>query len=722
MEAEKLREKLAEKYAEIALLISIFLVGFSVRYLAHGPRIGPELDCWFHFRVVKYILSGGIPEIDPLAYYPTGREIYRIDFLGLPYFIAYSYKIIAPLTGLSLMQYMVAFPAVFTSLAAIPLYFLTREIFDKRTALLTALLWQLIPATMTRTHAGFVDKESLGSVYIFIFLYLFLISIKKVDLKNKKTLFLPVLAGIFAALAHWTWGGAMFFTIVIALSAFLYAAYNKFQVNEALYISTIIFAIFLNITRYLLQPEHFQIKAIMNYTDTLLLVFSSAIFIAVILREHAKMKYGDEKAKNASYATLAIVIIAGVLTKKLQQTILSLINLAKRSITLERGRLSQTVAENMPPEFLGGGNNIITRIMNGDWYSHFNITLFIFPVGFIIALKRFKEKKDFASLFFGIMLISSIFAMRSNIRLSFVLEPGIAMATAYACFGIFEYVDKRKKELTDILRKTRKQKARYHAERELTNLKIINIIFILILFSSVVATANASTSMLDPLSIDVPEPWYRAMTWIRENTEENAVIISWWDYGYWIQAIGLRRTVVDGGNAGKLVYNLPITEGLEYRGSTYHRDHDIALMFTSKEDEALKYLRPYVDYTKVPTYVLVSYEEFGKSSAINHIAQDDLYIFPQSIPRTGDNEADSRALQEFIERNGIESYFIVNAGNNFIIWITGFAPERGYDPEMKNKLLAKLLPFSTGYGKGLKHFKLVYSDPWDYVLIYKIVP
>lgn len=723
MEAKALRERIANSYAGILLLISIFFVGFAVRYLAHGPRIGPELDCWFHFRVVKYILTGGIPKIDPLAYYPTGREIYRIDLLGLPYFIAYSYKLIAPLTGLTLMQYMVAFPAIFTSLAAIPLYFLTIEIFDRRTALLTALFWQLIPATMTRTHAGFVDKETLASLYIFLFLYLFLISVKKLNTKNRKTLALPIFAGIFAGLANWTWGGTMFFTIVLGISAFSYAAVKKFMLDEKpLYISTIIFMVFLNLTRHFVQPQHFSFRVILNYVDNLILIFSSALFIAVILREYVKTEYGEENAKKASYATLAVIIIAGMLTKKLQQTILGLINLAKKSITLERSRIAQTVAENMPPQFLGGGDNLIKRIMAGDWYSHFNITLFIFPIGFILAMKRFREKKDFGSLFFGVMLLSSIFAMRSDIRLSFVLEPGLAMATAYACFGILDYSDERRKKLLSILKRTRKQKARYEAEKELANLRVLSTIFIFVLFSSVIATANASTSMLDPLSIDVPQQWYRAMNWIRENTEENAVIISWWDYGYWIQAIGLRRTVVDGGNAGKLVYNLPITEGLEYRGSTYHRDHDMALMFTSKEDEALKYLRPYVDYTKVPTYVLVSYEEFGKSSAINHIAQDDLYIFPQGIPRTGNNDADSKALQEFIERNRIESYFIVNAGNNFIVWITGFAPERGYDPEMKNKLLAKLLPFSTGYGKGLKHFKLVYSDPWDYILIYKVIP
>ena len=28
--------------------------------------------------------------------------------------------------------------------------------------------------------------------------------------------------------------------------------------------------------------------------------------------------------------------------------------------------------------------------------------------------------------------------------------------------------------------------------------------------------------------------WYDAMEWLKENTSEDAVIASWWDYGYWI--------------------------------------------------------------------------------------------------------------------------------------------------------------------------------------------
>tara|TARA_Y100000590_G_C15685055_1_gene1001268 strand:- start:131 stop:1597 length:1467 start_codon:yes stop_codon:yes gene_type:complete len=39
--------------------------------------------------------------------------------------------------------------------------------------------------------------------------------------------------------------------------------------------------------------------------------------------------------------------------------------------------------------------------------------------------------------------------------------------------------------------------------------------------------------------------WKDAMLWIKENTSEDAVIASWWDYGYWITTLSERTTMVD---------------------------------------------------------------------------------------------------------------------------------------------------------------------------------
>ena len=44
---------------------------------------------------------------------------------------------------------------------------------------------------------------------------------------------------------------------------------------------------------------------------------------------------------------------------------------------------------------------------------------------------------------------------------------------------------------------------------------------------------------------DVSADWFDAMTWLKENSEPDAVIAAWWDYGYWITTLSDRSTLVD---------------------------------------------------------------------------------------------------------------------------------------------------------------------------------
>ena len=39
--------------------------------------------------------------------------------------------------------------------------------------------------------------------------------------------------------------------------------------------------------------------------------------------------------------------------------------------------------------------------------------------------------------------------------------------------------------------------------------------------------------------------WLETLEWIKVNTDEDAIIASWWDYGYWITALSERTTLID---------------------------------------------------------------------------------------------------------------------------------------------------------------------------------
>jgi len=51
--------------------------------------------------------------------------------------------------------------------------------------------------------------------------------------------------------------------------------------------------------------------------------------------------------------------------------------------------------------------------------------------------------------------------------------------------------------------------------------------------------------------------WLETLEWIKLNTPENAVIASWWDYGYWIQTVAERASLADNSTTnGHIIQNI----------------------------------------------------------------------------------------------------------------------------------------------------------------------
>jgi asparagine N-glycosylation enzyme membrane subunit Stt3 len=65
-----------------------------------------------------------------------------------------------------------------------------------------------------------------------------------------------------------------------------------------------------------------------------------------------------------------------------------------------------------------------------------------------------------------------------------------------------------------------------------------------VLEQAYVPVTIASASL--PVKPDEAAPdWFDALNWMRYNLPPDAVVASWWDYGYWITTIGDRRSLVD---------------------------------------------------------------------------------------------------------------------------------------------------------------------------------
>jgi len=98
--------------------------------------------------------------------------------------------------------------------------------------------------------------------------------------------------------------------------------------------------------------------------------------------------------------------------------------------------------------------------------------------------------------------------------------------------------------------------------------------------------------------------WQKAMGWIRDSTPQESVFAHWWDYGYWLQSIGERATILDGGNA--IVYWNHLMGRYVLTGHS--------------EREALEFLHAHNG-----THLLIDSTEIGKYTAYSSIGSDENY-------------------------------------------------------------------------------------------------
>ncbi len=702
-----------------ALLVVVFLIGFSIVYLSHGPRLA-DPDGWHYYRYVRWIVEDGrLPDHDPFQYYPTGSNP-SSDNIVHTYFIGYIYRLIQPL-GVPLMPYLMAIEAVVGGgIASVCLYYAVRELFGRRVGLLSAFLYSSAPLMLTRVYSGSIDKEVTYGLFVFTSLYFFLRGYKGgIDLREPKSLINPALGGIFFGLGVASWSGVDYILLAISAAA---AVHFCFVRDRGLMKSILVMGLVGSLTMFLVSPPRYTLAYFTGHLQTVIpLAVAFFPLMALWASDEFKRRGRDIPPLYILMTALVLALLLlfplgfGPKVRYLASNAIGFLSLGKG---VRADLYMATVAESQPVSFLGGGNSPMERILSGDLFRNLHLMLFIIPIGCLILLLRFLEdKKNFTHIFALVWVSSGLLAAAQGMRLMFFLAPSAVTVVAFTFITFYKKYREEERGLLGAVNSGAKTKARYKAEERLGTVRLALVLVPILLLLTSLSTTNYAVAMMAPRQSDLPAPWLDALLWTKANTPEDSVILFWWDYGYYFQAVAERRTVADGGG------NVP-------------RNIDLAKMFTSPEDEAMAYIRKYVDYTKVPTYMVVSYEEFGKSGAINRIAggnfsnpsqivgDGQLYIATFSVPKGKSREEDDRRIGEIFQRNNIATYYIVDMGSAYQIWAMVQVDEQGnYHPEWSEKLLVKLLPFNNGLGQGLKHFKLVYpatGNKFSYVYIYRV--
>ncbi len=209
----------------------------------------------------------------------------------------------------------------------------------------------------------------------------------------------------------------------------------------------------------------------------------------------------------------------------------------------------------------------------------------------------------------------------------------------------------------------------------------------------------------------------KAFEWVKNNTPEDAVFLSWWDYGDFIRVFAQREALIsDPCSKSQCLKTLSDDEKDIFRYEDDEKFNDVLKFFTSDEDEAYKIAKKYgVDY------VFITYEDFQKSSAIEYLAGKKGLMRVFTVDATGDRDKDLEKIIEGINEHRVSAYFIKKQNGKYYVWY--LVPEDVQ--KIRERLLLNLLPFNLLPGnfnvwEMLNNFELVYKDEGDYVYIFKV--
>lgn len=694
--------------------------------------LGPDLDPFLFLRYAKTIVSeGSLPSTDEMRNFPLGFDT-STELQMVSYMIVLTYKFLNIFSDVSVDYAGVVMPLIMFLLTIISFFLFVREVFVRKNekttkanaiALISTFFMIVIPIFLSRTIAGIPEKESVAFFFIFLTFYLFLKAWKSPSLRS--SIALGILAGISTGLTALAWGGVSYVYATIAIAGMIGFLLNKFEKKE-----TLIYALWLVVSFVItfLFTNRFSVKGWATSLDTGL-----ALLILIVLGVHQviwKTELRNVKfIENSKLPKNILSLIAGILLVLVLMTVLfgpgviiekaqAVNQMMFRPIT---GRWSTTVAENRQPYFTEWSSSfgpviqgvpllfwlffigsvflfrkIFSHIRKKDaWILTIFYVLFFFGLvfsryaphpsvldgenllskslyygfallligGLIYYYSKYKREKiegfdkiEFEYLFLFALFALSLFTARSAVRLIMVLGP---IAPIFLAYLVVESVSALIKNKND-----ENKKIFYGV------VSLVLVILSLYIFWSYYSEVKSQAYNFVPSVYT--QQWQKAMAWTRVNTPEDSVFVHWWDYGYWLQSIGNRATVTDGGNV--ITY-------WNYLTGRY-------LLTGDNQRDALELL-----YNHEVDYLLIDSSDIGKYGAYSSIGSDENYDRASWIPVMG---SDSSQMQE--TRTGMMRVYSGASGidEDIVYNVNG---SRTFLPAEKTALIAILSESSSSENK-----------------------
>jgi len=709
------------------IVIGVLIISFSISAMIrsqaadYGFQLN-EFDPFFNYRATQYLVDNGLNAYvhwhDDMSWFPTGRDVFATAQVPLHVTDAVLYKIFGG--GTSLYDFTIIFPVVFGSMTAIVIFALVRVLGGTSAGLFASLFFALSPPIIVRGTIGWFKSEPLGLFYGLLGVYLFLSGLKS---ENKKIAVAKLIGGgFFLATGFASWGGIEFFLLPLGLF-FITLPFIRKDHNFLLWAVPLFVAVTMAISGGLFARPGptfvFGMRGFAMIGPAVLLVI--IIFIQKYSKEQHRMRN--------SLIALAALIIIGVLILSagvFHSTSFRYLNAMNPFLTSE-DPLVDSVAEHATPTlaqnfsyfsvlmlFAGLGIWLVFRKKNGDENTaRFSIRNEMIVFALIIGIVGAYSGSTFSRL--ELLTATSVIIL-SSIGLAILVADILKQENKQV-----KTIESLKKGTTQTRKETTTIRKNIDLLGRIPKIAFVAVIVALLLVPTLYpVNANWISITKSPPTIlnggsnfaISTSDWPDALNWIKNNTPKDSVVASWWDYGYWVQTLGERKTLADNATVDTNVIA------------------NIARMLLKSPDEAWKTLN-----NMGANYVLVYV--VGQKFVSNG---QDLYVLGGG--------GDESKKQWFMKIGGIDSSKFLQDDsftptnyfwqNTLLGQMFPFTPLTYYDPNTHNESPTYNTGYTAIYSKTVKYpangtgpLRLVYSSPsldrkdsgvFSGVLIYQVNP
>ncbi len=562
-------------------------------------------DPWIEYWLAKYLAEHGLGSWTTLTrsnpathifWYPWGRDFTKTEYPLVPMMAALTGD---PLWGIDVVPVLAGVALVFA------VFLFEADLYGPLAAVLGSMLVAVLPAAASRTFAGFTEKTGIAMPFLIIALWLYVRTLRAGE--EKRWLPLAVATAVAWLLVELTWGGYALMHATVALTVLLAPFFAGLEgarrVVEKSFAAFLVFSVL---------AYGFQAAGYGKVSNTFTLATLAVLVIVYVLVEYLQGRLAGirlpERYVHQPLRLYAIIVGAlfvlgvaagyatGALHNKYGYTILWPL----RDLGLvHMGRVEETVAEMSSALRPGNFRGFLREA---------NVLAFLAPLAAIYMLYRaYKERRidHVPHTALALVLFYGVLGMLYLLESFSVINTLVVAAAA-------ELLLASALRVTVAVTRRRRVQAHRTVPREFKLLALGFYVLLIILGSLYSASVTAQSLGATTATItgssksQVYLSWLWLLQHLKYDVPRSDVVVSWWDYGYWISVGSGHPTLADGATLNGTQLRL------------------LARMLTGSESEAVKIMHM-LRLEPGKTYVLINdialYDTRNKAF---------IYLFPRN--------------------------------------------------------------------------------------------